>query len=218
MYRLAIKAPGSSLLREHNDDLDLAAAHRNSNVARYNYGGSWRRTPITQDDVELLKILREQFRTEQERIDSDDLRMRIEEGHVQVYSTMEGSLLRFAESIKHNGYTHLVSIMRPQSDFARKLLLDGFVIRKKATEWPYRMVFRDGKYSTELKSQLTKMLANLGDEVKVPATLTSQLTKGGWIWGGYVYFKDPQLASVFGMVDPKLLGKIEEFRAVPDDE
>jgi hypothetical protein len=131
---------------------------------------------------------------------------------------MEEPLLRFAETIRFQDNTHFVSIMRPQSEFARKLILDGFVIRKNATEWPYRLVLRDGKYNSELKSQLAALLKNLGDEVKVPTALASQLGKGGWIWGGYVYFKDPQLSSVFGMMDPRLIGKVEEFRAVSEEQ
>lgn len=217
LYRLAINAPGSSLLREETD-LDDAAGKRNNNAARYNYGGSWRQRPLQVKDVELLKIIKAAWRTLQDSTDSDDLRIRIEEPQLQFYSTTEGSLLRFAETIKFRDNSHFVSIMRPQSEFARKLILDGFVIRKSATEWPYRLVLRDGKYNAELKSQLSSLLKNLGDEVKVPTALASQLTKGGWIWGGYVYFKDPQLSSVFGMMDPRLIGKVEEFRAVSDEQ
>jgi len=33
-----------------------------------------------------------------------------------------------------------------------------------------------------------------------------------------VYFKDPQLSSVFGMMDPRLIGKVEEFRAVSEEQ
>jgi hypothetical protein len=217
LYRLAINAPGSALLREETD-LDDAAGKRNNNAARYNYGGSWRQKPLIVEDVELLKIIKTSYRNLQERVDADDIRIRIEEPGAQFYSTMEEPLLRFAETIRFQDNTHFVSIMRPQSEFARKLILDGFVIRKNATEWPYRLVLRDGKYNSELKSQLAALLKNLGDEVKVPTALASQLGKGGWIWGGYVYFKDPQLSSVFGMMDPRLIGKVEEFRAVSEEQ
>jgi hypothetical protein len=68
------------------------------------------------------------------------------------------------------------------------------------------------------KSQICSYLKNLGDQVKVPRGLWDQFEKGVWIWGGYVYVHDKSLATVLGLIDGRLIAKIEEFKVVEKDE
>ena len=61
-------------------------------------------------------------------------------------------------------------------------------------------------------------LQQLGDEIKAPRNLWEQLDKGGWIWGGYVYLKDKQVATMLSMIDAHMIGRIEEYRLLSPTE
>jgi hypothetical protein len=223
LYRLAVRAPGCSLLRS-NGDLDQLAENRNAQTKNYNYGGSWNapsRSLVLPKDVVMLKRIRNCANQliEGSRGGIESFKMRLEEPTVQFYTSNEHELKLIAQSLSNSkDNTHLESIMMPRDDFSRSLLLDGYVLRKKPIEWTHRIMMRDGRYSMDTKTQLKNYLINLGDSIKVPKNLWSHLDKGGWIWGGYIYVKDPTLATVLGMIDTNLIAKIEEFKTMPSDE
>lgn len=223
LYRLAVQAPGCSLLRSNGDIDQLAEAH-NAQTKNYNYGGSWHapsRLLVSKKDVVMLMRIRSCANQliEGSRAGIEPFKMRLEEPTVQFYTSNEHELKLIAQALSDpNDNTCFESIMMPRDDFSRGLLLDGYVLRKKPIEWTHRIMMRDGRYSMDTKTQLKNYLVNLGDSIKVPKNLWNYLDKGGWIWGGYVYVKDPTLATLLGMIDPNLVAKIEEFKTMPPDE
>lgn len=219
LHRLAIHVPGSSMLR-HDGDLDSLIEKRNN--ASYNYGGSWRRSKLSDSDIELLKFIKRRLEeindSNNTRVPVNDIRVRIEDPNIQFYSRNELALRNLTKSLEWEDNSHFVSVMSPASAANEKFLLDGLVLRKREVDWRYRIVLRDGRYSAETKQQLSNYFNALGDQVRVPNGLSDQLTKGGWIWGGYVYTHDPQLQTMLTLIDPKLVSKVEEFKSLAPGE
>jgi hypothetical protein len=223
LHRLAIRAPGASMLR-HDGDLDRQIEKRN-NAASYNYGGSWRRNKLSDHDIELLKFVKERIQEinnpevpARPPLLGDPIRVRIEDPNIQFYARSELVLKNLANTLRWKDDQHFVSIMSPTNAANEKFLLDGFVLRKREIQWPFRIVFRDGRYSAETKQQLLSYLTALGDQVRVPKGLSEQLTKGGWIWGGYIYVHDPHLQSMLALIDTRLVSKVEEFKSLAQGE
>lgn len=222
LHRLAIHVPGASMLR-HDGDLDRQIEKRN--IAAYNYGGSWRRSKLSDSDVALLKFVKDRLQeingddaTQRIPAFADSIRVRIEDPNIQFYSRNELALKNLAKTLRWRDDKHFVSVMSPASVANEKFLLDGFVLRKREVEWPFRIVLRDGRYSSETKQQLLNYFDALGDQIRVPKGLTDQLTKGGWIWGGYIYTHDAQLQTMLTIIDPKLVSKVEEFKSLAHGE
>ena len=220
LYRLAIQVVGCSILR-NNQDIEDAIHWRNNKHRDYNWGGSWRKKPIGNDDSNLLKIIKDQlvYNETSPRVNGHELlKVRIEEPYIQFYSAQEQVLKDLAGRLLYSNNLHFHSIMSPESAEKEKLILEGFTLRKNKVKWPYRILMRDGKYSLENKNQIASYLKNLGSDIKVPQGLWSQLEKGNWIWGGYIYVHDKNIATVLGMMDPRLIAKIEEFKSPADEE
>jgi hypothetical protein len=177
--------------------------------------------PVTKEDASLLKLIGEQIHHEEmsPRVKGmETIKIRIEEPDVQFYASDEKSLIGIANKLKFGDNRHFISIMTPAQKEHEKFLLDGFTLRKTKVLWPYRVLFRDGKYSSETKAQIVSYLKNLEDQVKVPRNLWEQLEKGAWIWGGYIYVHDKSLALMLGLIDGRLISKIEEFKVVEKQE
>lgn len=206
LYRLSVRAVGSSLLR-YADSLDEGIDMYNNR--KYNYGGSWRNRKLNDYDIQLLNIIKQATATD---ATPSGIKIRIEDPNIQFYSVGHAELVDLATKLHFDDNAHFESFMQPDNADNAKLLADGFVLKKKKIEWPYRLIVRDGRYSTETKQSLKRYLQQLGTDIKVPKSLWEQLDRGGWIWGGYIYLKDNQLATIFQMIEPRLVAKVEEFR------
>lgn len=220
VHRLAVRAIGCSILR-YQQDVDNAVIFRNENCKNYNWGGSWRRKPVSSDDVTLLKMIKQQLDYEESTVrlkDHEDFKIRIEEPDVQFYATNIQTLKAIADSLRYKDNSHFVSVMTPANQDHENILLEGYTLRKTKINWLYRVIFRDGKYSLETKGQIKSYLNNLGSQIKVPKNLMEQLSKGTWIWGGYIYTNDKSLATMLSLIDGRLISKIEEFKVVPECE
>ena len=214
-YRLAVFAVGCAILRQTND-IDRAIEFRNSSRS-YNWAGSWRRSPITTGDADKLRHLRGVMTYADTALclnDFPNVKIRVEEPHIQFYSTSPKELEQVARLLVYGDNSHFTSIMMPKDSDALDNLLNGYTLRKRNSEWPYRILFRDGRYSPETKATLRAYLSNLESEIKVPPNLWTQLDKPGWIWGGYVYVRDSGLATMLNMIDGRLVSKVEEYKTL----
>ena len=217
LYRLNLRANGSSILR-HNDDIAEAVENRNKNSRAYNWAGSWRRSKIETADIAVLDCIKKNLHYNEPGprvIDNDQIKIRIEDPYLQFYATSEEPLINLANKLLLGDNNHFVSVMMPASDEHEKLLSDGFVLRKTKVKWSHRIVLRDGRYSLETKQKIQNYLTSLGDEIKAPENFWTQLNKGGYIFGGYIYVNDPGLALMLNLINGKLVSKVEEFKMVP---
>lgn len=214
MYRLCLIAVGSSLLR-YPENLDESIDQYNARV--YSYGGSWRaKRTLTVEDIELLRLIKSVIYPDNNaRL---EVKTRIEDPYIQFYACDASTLTDLAMRMRKGTNAHFESFMRPENEESSQLLSQGFVLKKKKLEWPYRLLIRDGRYNYESKQNLKNYLQQLGDEIKAPRNLWEQLDKGGWIWGGYVYLKDKQVATMLSMIDAHMIGRIEEYRLLSPTE
>jgi hypothetical protein len=214
-YRMAVWAVGCAILRQ-TTNLDHAIDMRNSSRS-YNWAGSWRRSPISTADADKLRHLQKFMSLSDNglRLDSyPEIKIRIEEPQIHFYSDSFEQLQKIAQLLVYGDNSHFTSIMLPKDPDALAFLLQGYTIRKKDSEWPFRIVIRDGRYSQETKATLRTYLRNLDTEIKVPPNLWLQLDKPGWIWGGYVYVRDSNLATMLTMIDGRLVSKVEEYKTM----
>ncbi len=215
LYRLAITAVGCSILRTCRD-LDEEISFHNSSRA-YNWAGSWKRRPISPTDATLLRFLSDRLIYQDVGFKLDgfpDVKIRIEEPYMQFYSTSMSQLQQVGQMLEYDSNSHFYSVMIPRDRESEKLLLEGYTLRKRPSDWPFRILFRDGRYSDSTKQSLETYLKNLGDDIKVPPNLWAQLNKTGWIWGGYIFVKDANIATILHMIDGRLVTKVEEYKTV----
>lgn len=219
LYRLSVQAVGASALRQ-NQNLADAIAWRNNRARDYNWGGSWRAKLVTKEDADLLTLIKEQidYHEMSDRIPKSGIKVRIEEPNIHFYCRNELPLRDLAKKLSCRNNSHFVSLMRPASVEHEKIMLDGFTIRNKKIEWPYRIIMRDGRYSESSKTQISNYLKALGDQIKVPNSLWEQLEKGAWIWGGYIYAHDRNLSTMLSLIDPRLVSRVEEFKSIDTTE
>lgn len=212
LYKLSYEVPGSNLLRIKGD-LDALIEQRN--LRSYNYGGSWRQLKrISHENHELLTLTKSVMEELSDGSNSS-VRVRVEEPNIHFYTTSVQDMVDISKKMLAQDNSHLVSVTCPADSDSAKLMQDGFVLRKTEFEWKHKIVLRDGRYSDDTKQQLYNFLIGLGDEVKAPLGLLRQLEHGGWIWGGYFYTNDPQLTTIVSLINPRLVGKVEEFKVVP---
>jgi hypothetical protein len=209
MYRMSMLSFGSSLLR---DPTYLSESIERYNARVYSYGGSWRqKRQLTQKDIELLHLIKSAIAPDFDQIPVD-IKTRIEDPYIQFYSSNINTLKDLAQKLKYGDNSHFETIMQPENAESEVLVKQGYVLKKKKIEWPYRLIIRDGRYNVEAKQNLKNYLELLADEIKAPQSLWDQLDKGGWIWGGYIYLKDKQIATMLSMIDANMIGRVEEFK------
>ena len=208
LYRLEIQAEGASILRDLESDIVTEVTNRNLLARTVNYGGSWRRNkPVSVDRIPLLEKIREVMLT------NPGNKTRIEGDSLQFYTPDEVAIKKLARQMIYLDNSHISSIMRPTTPALADILRAGKVLRKNPPEYKYRLMIRDGRYSEESKENLLNWVDQMGDAVRIPVSLRENLEKGrhGYIWGGYIYVNDPRLEVMLRMIEPRLIGKIEEF-------
>ena len=183
-------------------------------VRNKNFGGSWRmRTQILPDFKDLgvlylLKDLMTEFR--------DRVRFRIEDPWIQVYAENEKDLQDFANTLGTDNHNLLTEVFLPRSDKNLELLKQGYVVRKKETEYPYKVVVREGRYSRATKQQILTYLQNLGNDAHLPNHFIDNMERTfDSVWNCYFYIKDPGVLTMLALISSGFVGRVEEFRTNP---
>jgi len=137
----------------------------------------------------------------------DKIRMRTEEPHIQFYAEDEAMLKSIASMLENTAC--IESINSPKNAEAERLLMSGVIIRRGPIDYKYKVIFRDGRYTSTIKQQVLSYLDNLGDEIKLSKTSRDMLTKTyASMWGVFFYTNDPKLVTFINLIDPKLISNI----------
>lgn len=185
-----------------------------------NYGGSWKPERYKKpsfNDLELLNRLRD-VRAEILERNNEDIKIRIEDPHMQFYSVDEKLLQNLANKIfagiGFEASSYITSITLPASQQDLNLLTQGFVLKNNAT-FPFRINLRDGRYSESIRESLLKYLDSLGDEVEVPQNTRRQLerSRGDFVWGGYFYCTDENIRIMISMIQPRLIRSVDRYHS-----
>jgi hypothetical protein len=203
-YSVKYHCPGGRLILQTTDaDTILAGIeHRNQLARTYNYGGSWRYSTRDQNDkIDIPQLLAFQS-VKQDH--NDNLRLRIEEPAITVYSESEDLIFDVAKHRLFKWANQLEVVVKPADDMARAVLESGSIIIKKPNSYTHKIILRDGKFPN--KNMLGTYLANLGDHVKVSKTVTRMLAgKGAFIWGVWFYTSDPSLVTTLSLIEPGIV-------------
>lgn len=214
LYRLELTAYGSQCINA-TTDIDESLRLRNLTYREINYGGSWKarmREQIKRADPEWLNYLKKFKQTV-----SFDCNIRVEEPKVQIYSNSPSDLENFIKQIPGDYVKYISGISIPKNDQELSLLQAGKLIVKKDPKYPYKIIFRDGKYDLDTKNHIINYLDSLDDIVRVPEHCRSMLLKSySGIWECYVYSKDSDIVTFLQLIDPKLIRSIIEMATIED--
>lgn len=210
LCKLVLDAPGARLIDSTQDDLSIALAERLETHRNYNYGGSWwahRNQSIGKTDLGQLAVLRDIKR------DYPEIRIRIEEPAVQIY-TVDEDLLRVIASRFDPDYSHTLTAVELPTEETVKLLKEGKIITPSTSRinFQYKVILRDGTYPVETKRQVLSYIQNLGEDAKASKGTTEMLAKNfGYIWGCFVYVNDPNVLTFLNLICPNIVQKIHEL-------
>jgi len=210
-YKLEIEVIGASFLRYPEMTIDQQINLRR-NVRTINYGGSWRRrVQMPRDqDIELLKAIilhRPAF--------ENKLQFRIEEPHLQAYSDNEDVLYEFATITSGADTQHIKKIFRPKDDHCLDLLKQGYTISSVATEYPFKVSVREGRYNVQNKHQILNYLRSIPELVKLPEHFVSAMEKEyESVWNCYFYTQDKDICTMLALINPSFVRTIEEYYTV----
>ena len=212
LCRLVIDCPASRLVNSKQPDMHWLLRERIESARYLNKGGSWRAALLNKDlekaRVDQLENLRSI------RIDYDDtIKFRIEEPNVGIYAESEDELRVVATRISSEYRSNIQSVQFPENDTQLALLKEGRIIVKPSSkiEYKYKVMFRDGTYTHELKQQILNYIDGLGADAAVSKGTRSMLSKQyPYIWGCFAYFNDISALTFLTIICPNIVLKIHE--------
>jgi hypothetical protein len=205
-YKVVLSIKGAAMLRNSSAFETQMSARRN-----INYGGSWRR-PVEPSARDL--VLLERIRSWNMNIPVD-VKMRIEDSSVQIYSTNQPTLVAFVKSIfEPEDRERIVSISAPADQKALDIIQAGYTYNpKRDLNYRFRVNIRDGRYDIETRANLLSILESQGDQVRVPPGTRKMMekTNGEYIWGAYFYCNDENVNLLFALVCPTFIRNIDRY-------
>lgn len=211
LYRMVIHARGGRLINSSESDLKLALSKRLAMEKIYNRSGWWGMKPEQLNDVNLSLL--ESVRIIKLKI--PNIKIRIEEPGIQFYADSEDVLKQIADMLENTScITHLNS---PVTN-TEQLLFADVILRKKPADYSYKVILKDGKYSSDTKQQILNYLDNLGDMVKVSKSNRNMLgnTIHPHIWGVWFYTNDADIITFIRLIAPDSILNIHKLVSVPD--
>ena len=216
-YKLEIKIPGTSFLRDSETSLDKQLENRKRVRRSVNFAGSWRMKHLQlpdQRDLEFLARIRDA-----KPLYETTMKFRIEEPTLHVYSNSEDELYKFAIAVADptQSTDGFCKIFKPLSDKHLELLEQGYTVKRRESEYPFKVLVREGRYTKERKQQILNYLNNLGDLVELPLHFISSMEKKyDSVWNCYFYSKDRGILTMLSMIDPRFIRDIEEYQTISD--
>jgi hypothetical protein len=213
LYRLVVFCPAGRVI-DNKNSVERELEQRKTISA--NIGGWWGERlarNLDQADPEFL----ERMRTLRHQ-KLPGTKMRVEEPRLQFYAESEDQLKNIIDVyFDRADYPYIESISGPEDDEAEAILNSGGIIRKRDLGYKHKVILRDGKYSTELKTSILNYLSSVGpDNVKIPATFSSMLTKSSsYMWNAYFYTNDPSIVTFINLLHPGLVSNIHELVVAP---
>jgi hypothetical protein len=191
--------------------MEKALEHRRSITKHINQSGWWgarHHRDLDHADVNLLNALRV---IRQDR--SLSVKLRVEEPRIQVYANTEEELINLVLDHLQPFVKHIESIAGPANEDAAKILNSGAILRKKDTGYRYKVIFRDGRYTHEIKMAILNYLNGLDSgTVKIPQSAIDMLQKStGFIWNLYLYTNDPSITTFLNLISPGLILNCHEL-------
>jgi hypothetical protein len=215
LFKVNVWCPAARIIVDQsgNNVDELLEQRINAMDWRYrNYGGSWdaaRNAQIKQHaDVKQLQNfidIKHQFK--------DQIKIRVEEPHISVYSNDEAFLYSLVSKVLPD---RILEVHAPSSKAAEDALNDGNVITKRISDYSYKVVLKERMLAdSSLKENVKDYLYNLNEEVKMTNSLIKNLSsKYSYFLGGYFYCKDINITTFLTLMCPDLISGIYKLTTV----
>jgi hypothetical protein len=210
LYRLVINCPGGRLIHDKSGNMHHALKMRIQHHRFLNRGGSWwasQNKELDNASVDQLENLQELFREFE-----SDIKIRIEEPTIQVYSNNKDTLKILANGI--NDKTQLEAIQFPKNSVQEALLKEGKILTKPSSkiQYKYKVMLRDGNYGANTKIQMLNYLDNLDGDAKVSKGTRDMLQAPfKYLWGCFIYVNDPGVLTFLNIICPNIVLNIHEL-------
>jgi hypothetical protein len=216
LYKLVVYSPAGRLI-DSKDSMDSALEHRRTIAKNVNHGGWWGyryNRDLDHADSEFLTLLR--------NIRHDrtlGVKLRVEEPMVQIYAESDEvlkSLITTQFDASQRGYVR--SISGPKDYTAEEVLNTGAILRKKDIGYKYKVILRDGRYSSETKQHLFNYLGGLPEEqVRVPKSAWGMLRNTNhFMWNMYFYSNDTDVCTFLNLISPGIVSNFHELVVLPN--
>lgn len=208
LYKAVLYVPMGQIVRDDNDDsmiIEAQIAARKSNFIRFGNPGTWaysnRRKQYEHARVDQLMYWKQNFVKHK-----DQLRYRIEEPLIQLYSNNE----QLIYDLVAQDSAALREIYRPNNNLAKLALESNQIVVSRPPEYEYKIYLREGiNLTNDIRISIGQYLTNLGSEVKIPAaTLHNFTTRKLWFTNCYLYAKDNQIATFLTLMAPGIIAGI----------
>ena len=213
LYKLVLYAPGGRVIDSKLPVVDALIRRREHSKYRFKSSGNWwlyrNNKDIDKADIAFLEVLKS---VRQNR--ALGLKIRVEEPYVQIYADAETKLQDFVEQhcmVFPRNY--IIGFAGPENLETERVLDSGAIIRRVDTGYRYKVVIRDGRYSTETKQQILRYITALGPEqAKLsPSAVVNLRSSGNYIWNLYLYVNDPSVTSFIELISPGSVLNIHEM-------
>lgn len=213
LCKLTLEVNGARLIHANPKDSLLEELYRRiEHYKKYSRGGSWHSVEKTRelmatniDEIERLRLLKEEYK--------DTLRIRVEEPTIQLYTETEAELQEIANRLSLEMQSRLLTVGFPENAEAEQHLREDKILAKSdKIEQRYKIVFRDGLYTNEVKKNVLNYLLSIGKEIRLPHhTIRMLNSTHSYIWNGYIYVDDTSITTFITLLAPGLVGKIHEL-------
>ena len=219
LWRICMYIPGSGVINQRTGTVqeNIEFRMRNwHNWPNYNWAGSWGGAvgprPQLQNSIDLNQLLLVQDLCDQL---GKQIRVRIEEPHVQFYANDEQTIRYIAE--RFAGYPLCVmEVNGPENDRCQQLLISGAIIRQSPASHRYKINLRDGRYGVAVKQQILTYIDSLGDQIHLTDSCRHQLRSDhDMMWNVHFLTNDSDIRIFLSLINPNLVRNFHEL-VVPD--
>lgn len=216
LYKIVVWCPGGRLVLDRTSQaaaflLENRISYMDLYQKAYNYGGSWYGS-VTRSKSDYLKsnakVDQLQYFIDIKQTYKDQIKLRIEEPNITVYSNDEALLYKLA----NNHTDRLKEVHQPSNEKAVEILNRGEIISKSEPVYPYKVQLKDFVFSDiSIKHNILDYLYNLDveDEVCLTKSLVRQLSGNhSYFSGAYFYVKDEKTLTFINLICPGLISGI----------
>ena len=104
-------------------------------------------------------------------------------------------------------------VLGPVNDEHAEILNSGAIIRKKNNGYRYKVIIRDGRYSSDVKENLLSYLDSLIPEhAQLSKSSREMLTKSTpFVWNLYFYTDDSSVVTFINLIHPGMVSNCHEL-------
>lgn len=206
LWRLVVRVPFGNLVYTNGCIQDAIKQRYTSVYHRRMWPEAWLPKQVSIPLIGCVRTIKSQY--------GKSIRIRVEEPMLQIYAQDEQTLKNIARDFVYplNFGSCIEEINGPISDAEADILLSGAIIKRQPSEYRYKVVFRDGRYSIESKKQILEYLIQLGDQVRVSRGSREMLNMPYTsCWGVFFYTNDPAITTMIRLIEPDIIGNIHEL-------